>query len=57
MQILLALAILLLVIGSDPQDEQEMIPSTKYERCLVLYGDTTQEVKQCNGLAKWRLAH
>lgn len=52
MQIILALAILLAVIGTDQQDEQDLIPSTKYERCLVLYGDTTQEVKQCNGLAK-----
>tara|TARA_R110002072_G_scaffold296658_1_gene468713 strand:+ start:163 stop:324 length:162 start_codon:yes stop_codon:yes gene_type:complete len=48
MQILLALAILLVVIGSDPQDEQDLIPSTKYERCLIMYGETREENTKCN---------
>ena len=48
MQILLALAILLVVIGSDPQDEQDFMPSTKYERCLIVHGETSEENTKCN---------
>jgi len=48
MQIILALAILLAVIGTDQQDEQDLIPSTKYDRCLIMYGETREENTQCN---------
>lgn len=41
------LAVLLLLLDGNEPEIVDQYPTTKYERCMVLYGDTDQE-KECD---------